>query len=287
MNSADGPHPIHRASGSVQGKDAEAQDGAHSAVHDAPAPQQPVGVQPAAGPTPQQLTDHGPGARSRDAVVAHNPAPPTGAPHLPGDSSPRPWPAPAGPSASGDRYPARNPSAPTWPAPFAAGPPDTPAVFAPPADTWRRLSPRLITVRRLTSTLVLIVLTAVLAASTWFFSNSVELTAVVAGIGIAGWIWQWIRIARVVHRWGYAERDADLCITHGLWFKELIVVPFGRMQVVRVTSGPLTRAFGLASVQLVTASPATGASIPGLPLEEARELRDRIIELSDAKGSGL
>ena len=57
--------------------------------------------------------------------------------------------------------------------------------------------------------------------------------------------------------------------------------------MVRVNSGPLLRAFGLANVSVVTASAAADAVIPGLPGDEARVLRDLIIELSDAEGSGL
>lgn len=86
-------------------------------------------------------------------------------------------------------------------------------------------------------------------------------------------------------RW--ARRDKDLCIVGGLWFRNLEVVPFGRMQVVKVSSGPLLRAYGLANVELVTAAAATNGIIPGLPADEAKALRDLIIELSDAEGSGL
>ena len=50
------------------------------------------------------------------------------------------------------------------------------------------------------------------------------------------------------------ERDDDLYLSHGLWSRELIVIPYGRMQAVKVESGPLTRALGLANVELVTAS---------------------------------
>lgn len=45
---------------------------------------------------------------------------------------------------------------------------------------------------------------------------------------------------------GYAELDEDLYITRGLWFRRLTAVPYGRMQVVEVESGPIERAFGLA-----------------------------------------
>ena len=59
------------------------------------------------------------------------------------------------------------------------------------------------------------------------------------------------------------------------------------MQLVEVESGPLERAFGLAAVSLRTASPDTGARIPGLAPDEAARLRDRLTELGEARASGL
>lgn len=181
--------------------------------------------------------------------------------------------------------------APLRPLPPAAsdrvGPPDTPAVFAPPADTWRRISPAHATVRRLRMSVTLASTALVAGVAVWLGTPTLWIAAIPLVVLAPIWLWLWVRARRVVAAHGYAERDADLCITKGLWFKQLIIVPFGRMQVVKVTSGPLMRAFGLATVQLVTASAQTDAVIPGLPLEEARVLRDRLIELSDAKGSGL
>ena len=53
----------------------------------------------------------------------------------------------------------------------------------------------------------------------------------------------------------YAERADDLLIRTGIMFRSLVVVPYGRMQYVDVNAGPLARRFGIASVQLHTASP--------------------------------
>ena len=64
--------------------------------------------------------------------------------------------------------------------------------------------------------------------------------------------------------WGYVEREDDLYISHGVWWRSLTAVPYGRMQLVEVESGPLERLFNLASVTLKTASPGTDARIPGL-----------------------
>jgi membrane protein YdbS with pleckstrin-like domain len=64
-------------------------------------------------------------------------------------------------------------------------------------------------------------------------------------------------------------------------------VPYGRMQFVDVTAGPLDRRFGLASVQLHTASAATDARIPGLVPDEAARLRDRLASQGEARAAGL
>nr|WP_156608856.1 PH domain-containing protein [Auraticoccus cholistanensis] len=94
-------------------------------------------------------------------------------------------------------------------------------------------------------------------------------------------------VRRRWRNWGYAELDDDLYITRGVMFRRLTVVPYGRMQVVDVTSGPFERAFGLATVKLVTASASTDATIPGLPPDEAARLRDQLSQRAEARLSGL
>ena len=87
--------------------------------------------------------------------------------------------------------------------------------------------------------------------------------------------------------WGYLERDEDLVVRRGLLFRRLTVVPFGRMQFVDVTAGPVDRIFDLATVQLHTAAAATDARIPGLRSADAAQLRDRLATLGEARASGL
>ncbi|MFD4243888.1 PH domain-containing protein [Streptomyces sp. NPDC058525] len=124
-------------------------------------------------------------------------------------------------------------------------------------------------------------------------------TAVVAGLLIGPvwallgvfWllllVWGWELTGRNWRSWRYAERADDLLISRGVLWREQTVVPYGRMQLVEVTSGPLERRFGLASVQLHTAAAATDAKIPGLAPAEAERLRDRLTELGQARSAGL
>ena len=87
--------------------------------------------------------------------------------------------------------------------------------------------------------------------------------------------------------WGYAERDNDLLVRHGLLVRRLSIVPYARMQFVDVTAGPLERAFDLATVQLHTAAAASDARVPGLRPAEASRLRDRLTALGEDRAEGL
>ncbi len=97
----------------------------------------------------------------------------------------------------------------------------------------------------------------------------------------------WRFVGRRYRSWAYAEREDDLLVRRGVLFARLSVVPYGRMQFIDVTAGPLERALGLATVRLHTAAAATDARIPGLDREEAARLRDRLAELGEAQAAGL
>ncbi|MFF4420624.1 PH domain-containing protein [Streptomyces sp. NPDC001549] len=150
---------------------------------------------------------------------------------------------------------------------------------------WVGLPGGLLTLRRtllLIWTVLLAVVTAVVLGLT--------LGPVWAALG-AFWLavlaWGWVFLGRNWRSWRYAERADDLLISRGVLWREETVVPYGRMQLVEVTSGPLERRFGLASVQLHTAAAASDAKIPGLVPAEAERLRDRLTALGEARSAGL
>jgi membrane protein YdbS with pleckstrin-like domain len=157
--------------------------------------------------------------------------------------------------------------------------------FDPPGEPWVRVSPKLATLRRLLNIgagAVLLVGLTVLAAmaSTW-------LAVAVAVVGLLALGWGWVVVGRSVRSWGYAERAEDLLVTRGVLNRQLVVVPYGRMQFVDVTAGPLDRRFGLATVQLHTAAAASDAQIPGLVPAEAARLRDRLAARGEAGAAGV
>lgn len=105
-------------------------------------------------------------------------------------------------------------------------------------------------------------------------------TAVLTGLAVAS-------VARRWAAWGYLEREDDLVVRRGVLVRRTSVVPYGRMQYVDVTAGPLDRRLGLATVTLHTAAAATDASVPGLLAAEAARLRDRLAALGEARQAGV
>ncbi|HEY7946724.1 MAG TPA: PH domain-containing protein [Acidimicrobiales bacterium] len=94
-------------------------------------------------------------------------------------------------------------------------------------------------------------------------------------------------LRRRFRSWSYQEREEDLVVRRGVAFRRLSVIPYGRMQFVDVTAGPVERLFKLSTVKLHTAAAATDARIPGLERDEAARLREQLASLGEAKAAGL
>jgi hypothetical protein len=151
-------------------------------------------------------------------------------------------------------------------------------------EDWKRPSPRLRRVRRveaLVPTVVVLVAAIALAFANLYAGIGAALLVLAAGLVLD------TLLQRRVGAWGYLEREDDLLIRRGLMVRRLSVVPYGRMQFVDVTAGPIERSFGLATVRLHTAAAATDARIPGLEADEAARLRDQLAALGEAHAAGL
>ena len=160
-------------------------------------------------------------------------------------------------------------------------------------DRWTPVSPRLRTLRRavLAGLLGLLAVVTVGSGLLMALLGDAGSGAVTAGISavvlLACGALGWRLIGRNYEAWGYAERDEDLLVVRGWMFRRMVVVPYGRMQFVDVSAGPLERRFDLATVQLHTAAAASDARIPGLPPDEAHRLRDTLARLGEARSAGL
>lgn len=158
--------------------------------------------------------------------------------------------------------------------------------FRPPTEAWHPVSPKLTTARRLVLSITLLPLTVIGAVVLVVAGLPIwALVAVVAALVI--FVWAWWLIGRRVRSFGYVERQDDLLVTSGILFRRLVIVPYGRMQLVDLVAGPIDRSFGLASVQLHTAAATTDAKIPGLPPDVAAGLRDRLAAQGEHRSAGL
>jgi uncharacterized protein len=171
--------------------------------------------------------------------------------------------------------------------PPAAGPARTYNALDPWPETveWRPVSGDLIKVELIARALRVVPTTLILLIAWLIIEHWALLAALIGLLLIAAW--RSAITARAVRAWGYAERDNDLLVRHGLLVRRLSIVPYARMQFVDVTAGPLERAFDLATVQLHTAAAASDARVPGLRPAEAARLRDRLTALGEDRAEGL
>src|SRR5918992_5202848 len=111
--------------------------------------------------------------------------------------------------------------------------------FAPPPGTqWATVSSRLALHRRISVLFGGVAVAAVGGLAVWWTGGLVIAIVWVVAVAIScglGWI-----VAELSQRsLGYVERADDLLVTHGVLVRRLVVVPYGRMQYVDVTAGPL------------------------------------------------
>lgn len=157
--------------------------------------------------------------------------------------------------------------------------------FEPAGVTWSPVSPKLATARRITATIwfgiviTVFVVVALAGEQTWAW--------IAAAVVVVLVVWSWWAIGRQVRATGYAERDEELLVRRGIMWRTIVVVPYGRLQYVDVQAGPIDRVFGIAQVQLHTASAGTDATIPGLLPDDAARLRDRLTERGKSRLAGL
>ena len=160
------------------------------------------------------------------------------------------------------------------------------SVTALPDAQWRRPDPGLLRLRRLVTLVVVTVPALVVSTALVLLAGPFEALAALA-LTVVGTGLLLVAVERRVAAWGYLERADDLLVRRGVLVRRTSVVPYGRMQYVDVTAGPLARRYGLATVTMHTAAAATDATIPGLRDDEARRLRDRLAALGEARQAGV
>lgn len=176
------------------------------------------------------------------------------------------------------------PSPETTAAPEATTPTDTDRRLERPETGWQRVSPKYIVVDIVGWVIFGAIVTVGSAVPFWL-----------------GWSLGWLLplgfailfltviafTPRRVRAIGYLLREDDLLFRRGILFQRFVAVPYGRMQLVDVSRGPVARALGLAELKFVTAAASSGVLIPGLPVETAEQLRDHLVAVAETRRAGL
>ena len=150
---------------------------------------------------------------------------------------------------------------------------------------WHQISPKYVVSQTLQNAALVVILLAVALTLSlalgqhwaWFPCGALILVTVAAQAVLP-------RQARAL---GYMLRDDDIVFRKGILWQRMVAVPYGRMQLVDITHGPLDRAFGIAKLKLVTAAATTGVEIPGLGREASEALRDTLIQVAETRRTGL
>jgi len=150
---------------------------------------------------------------------------------------------------------------------------------------WRRVSPRYVWVDLVGSVISGLVATA--AATIPFWATQLVWLLVIPAVVFLIALVNAAITPRRVRAIGYRLRDDDLLVRRGIMFQRFAAVPYGRMQLVDINRGPLARALGLAELKLVTAASASNITVPGLPMADAEQLRDQLVELAESRRAGL
>jgi uncharacterized protein len=104
--------------------------------------------------------------------------------------------------------------------------------------------------------------------SPWYLYVAALIVALVATIVIPG---------RRYRAWAYRTSDDELHIQQGIWVRSRTIIPFGRVQHIDVSQGPVERHYGVATLTLHTAGTRSAAvALPGLDFHQAEQMRDGI-----------
>ena len=154
-----------------------------------------------------------------------------------------------------------------------------------PETEWKRVSQKYIVVDVIGSIIGAVVMVGGAAIASYFIGAQWAWAATISLAII--FILTIAFTPRRVRSIGYALRQDDLLFRRGLLFQRFVAIPYGRMQLVDINRGPLARAMGLSELKFVTAAAASGVTIPGIPEQDAEELRDTLVTLAESRRAGL
>ena len=155
-------------------------------------------------------------------------------------------------------------------------------------DRWIGISPRQMIDESLSVSVVFVLLVAAGIVSLWTPDVLPGLPRwVLIGAVMVAWVGTLVLIPFRVRAMKYQLRQDDFVYRRGVIFQRQVAVPYGRLQLVDVSRGPVARVLGLAELRLVTAASSSGVVIPGLVRHQSEVLRDELIGLAETRRAGL
>lgn len=110
-----------------------------------------------------------------------------------------------------------------------------------------------------------------------FAYRYILLLALEGGLGLIGGV-NMLLIPNAFHYKGFAIREHDITYRSGILFPSVVTIPFCKIQQVSVCQNPLSRFYGLYSVDLVNgAQMLSSTTIPGLTEERAQQVKALVI----------
>lgn len=165
--------------------------------------------------------------------------------------------------------------------------------FIDPADIeWKRVSPKYLKVRMISRAIWSLIMIALACLPLLFtevlgwWNMPLWLSVSLAAVMVVWQIWLTIIVRRQVRALGYSERAEHLLTRKGIMFRKVRAVPYGRIQFIDVSSGPVENMVGLSHLDIKTAGGASTV-LPGLDRAEAQRLREILTDLSETKMVGL
>ncbi|MFB7844073.1 PH domain-containing protein [Microbacterium sp. NPDC056052] len=153
--------------------------------------------------------------------------------------------------------------------------------------TWHQISPKYVIAEVLLRIILLAVIAVAAYAATTLLAQPWPWAWTVAGAIAVVILFELVILPRQARAIGYMLRADDIVFRRGILWQRMIAVPYGRMQLVDITRGPVDRAFGIAKLKLVTAAATTGVEIPGMTEDAAESLRDTLIDVAEMRRTGL
>ena len=157
-----------------------------------------------------------------------------------------------------------------------------------PTDAWEGISPKHRIDEWLSTTVFYGIIAVAVVVSFWIPDVFPTLPRwLVLAVVVVVWAITMVVVPFRVRAMKYRLREDDFIFRRGIIFQRQVAVPYGRLQLIDVSRGPVARVLGLSELRLVTASASSGVVIPGLRRERALELRDELVAVAQTRRAGL